>query len=326
MTAPRVELSVIVPAYNAAAYIVGCLESVLAQTECPTFEVIVVDDGSTDGTHELVERHFPEVRLFRKANGGPGSARNFGVARARGEVIIFADADDLMLPGRLATQGRFMIENPLFALSVGNPRYQLRPQFDLMKTRGIVNSCEFREVPNAYEKLMLGENFIGTCVMAIRKDAHVRVGGQPEDIWVGEDYALSCAIARNGPIAASGRYLTWYREDHGGNLMASPHAYRGPVLVQRAELLNYAQCLSAAQYRQARHWWCARANMLLRWVWTEAGHEAVMTEMATLQPLLPARLYAKWFFVSMCPSCVGRAARNFKRWFTQRVNQRRSTA
>jgi hypothetical protein len=51
-----------------------------------------------------------------------------------------------------------------------------------------------------------------------------------------------------------------------------------------------------------------------------------MTEMATLQPLLPARLYAKWFFVSMCPSCVGRAARNFKRWFTQRVNQRRSTA
>jgi glycosyltransferase involved in cell wall biosynthesis len=94
---PRV--SVIIPAYNAAEHISGALESIFDQT-FRDFEVIVVDDGSTDNTKEVV-RAFQgkeNVRYFYQRNGGQSSARNLGVREARGEYLAFLDADDLWMP------------------------------------------------------------------------------------------------------------------------------------------------------------------------------------------------------------------------------------
>src|SRR5438046_1692298 len=81
---PRI--SVVIPAYNAAAFIRRAIQSALVQTLLPC-EIIVVDDGSQDGTAEFVERNFPEVRVFRQQNAGPGSARNHGVREASGDWI-----------------------------------------------------------------------------------------------------------------------------------------------------------------------------------------------------------------------------------------------
>lgn len=321
-----IKLSVVIPAYNAAAYISECLDSVLTQI-CPhLYEVILVDDGSSDGTHELVQKLFPQVRLFRKANGGPGSARNYGVANALGEIIIFLDADDQMLPGRLAAQGGFMLSNPFVGLSIGNIRHQLNPEYDGILARGVCDSLDFSEVKDAYARLLTSENFVGAGVTAVRKEVYLEVGGQPEDIWVGEDYAMACAIARSQPLAATRRFLTWYREGHGNNLMASPHTYRGPVAVLRAELLNHGQRLSPAQYRQAFIRWCTGANMLLRWAWIEDGNKAVRAEMKTLRPLLPAHLYTKWLTLSILPSSVGRAARAMKRCINQLSKKAKAAA
>ena len=311
--AGQVQLSVVIPAYNASAFIAECLQSVLAQDDCPAFEVIVVDDGSSDGTYALIEKSFPQVRLFRKTNGGPGSARNYGVEKACGEVIVFTDADDIMLSGRLSSQGAFMLRNPIIGLSVGNLKYQLNPLYDGMLTRGVCESQEFQKIKSSYERLLVYENFIGTSVTAVRKTAYLEVGGQPEDIWVGEDYAMWCAIARRWPIAATRRYLTWYRQSHGNNLMASKHTYRGPVLVLRDQLLANGQLLTQEQYRNAFKRWCHLANMLLRWVWAESGRGAVITEAAALQPLLPRWLYVKWLILSFIPPALGRAARHSKR-------------
>ena len=101
--AGAVTVSVVIPAYNAAATIAAAIESVLAQTRLPE-EIIVVDDGSNDETSAVVERFGPIVRLLRQANAGCGQARNSGAREARGTWLAFLDADDLWLPTKLERQ------------------------------------------------------------------------------------------------------------------------------------------------------------------------------------------------------------------------------
>jgi len=97
------DVSVIVPAYNAEATLAAALRSVLQQT-VPPLEVLVVDDGSDDGTARVAERFGHKVRLIRQRNGGPGSARNAGIRAARGAWIGLLDADDTWLPTKLERQ------------------------------------------------------------------------------------------------------------------------------------------------------------------------------------------------------------------------------
>lgn len=94
-------LSIIIPAYNAGRTLNETLESVFSQT-APGVEVIVVDDGSPDDTAK-VAKSFPGVRLLKQENTGPGGAVNHGVAKARGEFLIFLDADDLLAAGAVSS-------------------------------------------------------------------------------------------------------------------------------------------------------------------------------------------------------------------------------
>lgn len=98
----RPRFSIVIPAYNRADKIGRTLQSCLAQTD-PDFEVVVVDDGSRDGTAERVEAMGdPRIRCIRQANAGASAARNRGAAEARGEHIAFLDSDDEFLPEKLA--------------------------------------------------------------------------------------------------------------------------------------------------------------------------------------------------------------------------------
>src|SRR6201994_3251093 len=115
MTSER--LSVVIPAFNAATTIRAAVRSTLSQT-MPVLEVIVVDDGSTDATAEVVAAmEDPRVRLVSRANGGPSAARNAGIAAARGEWVAFLDSDDLWLPRYVetATAALSGAPNPGFA-------------------------------------------------------------------------------------------------------------------------------------------------------------------------------------------------------------------
>ena len=94
-------ISVVIPLYNKEACIAQSLKSVLSQ-EYDDFEVVIVDDGSTDGSVGVVEAmNDPRIRLIKQENGGPSKARNTGVKNAKGEWILFLDADDEMLSGAL---------------------------------------------------------------------------------------------------------------------------------------------------------------------------------------------------------------------------------
>lgn len=97
------DVSVVIPSFNRAALIGETIDSILAQTR-PPFEVIVVDDGSTDETESVVARYRSAVRYHRIDNVGPSAARNVGVSLARGSWIAFCDSDDLWRPTKLERQ------------------------------------------------------------------------------------------------------------------------------------------------------------------------------------------------------------------------------
>ena len=103
-------VSVIIPVYNAEAFLPAALDSVLAQ-DYPHREILVVDDGSTDGSAD-VARDRGTVQLLQEANLGPAAARNLAIAAARGDLLAFLDADDRWLPRKLSTQVRHLQAHP----------------------------------------------------------------------------------------------------------------------------------------------------------------------------------------------------------------------
>ncbi len=128
------DISVIVPVYNRAGLIVRALTSVFAQSRLPQ-EVIVVDDGSTDGTGEHVREHFPKVRYVRQPNRGVSSARNHGIAEARSEWLAFLDSDDAWLPDKLELQQRALAAYPSYRLCHSNEIWMRRGRFVNRKKR-----------------------------------------------------------------------------------------------------------------------------------------------------------------------------------------------
>jgi glycosyltransferase involved in cell wall biosynthesis len=108
-------LSAVIPAYNAEAWLGQAIESALAQEEV-ALEVVVVDDGSTDGTAEVLATFGDRIRLVRQANRGLPAARNAGIAAARGDLVAFLDADDTWEPSKSRRQLAYLAAHPACGL------------------------------------------------------------------------------------------------------------------------------------------------------------------------------------------------------------------
>jgi glycosyltransferase involved in cell wall biosynthesis len=120
-------VSVIMAAYNAADHIGAALESVLAQEWSP-LEVVVVDDGSTDGTAEIV-RSYPDVVYVRQENRGPSAARNAAVECSTGEFVANFDSDDLLPPTRIGDQVNFLLAHPHVGAVFGRQEWMNAPEW-----------------------------------------------------------------------------------------------------------------------------------------------------------------------------------------------------
>ena len=99
-------VSVIIPTYDRCGFLRQAIESVLAQT-CPADELIVVDDGSTDDTPDMLADYGNRIRVIRQSNRGVSAARNTGIRQSRGQFIALLDSDDYWLPQKLAAQQSF---------------------------------------------------------------------------------------------------------------------------------------------------------------------------------------------------------------------------
>jgi glycosyltransferase involved in cell wall biosynthesis len=104
------KVSIIIPMYNASKTISSAIESVFFNTNY-LLEVVVVDDGSNDGSGDLVKRNFPHVHVIRTENRGVSAARNLGIQESSGEYIVFLDADDLLVGDKIERQSRISVES-----------------------------------------------------------------------------------------------------------------------------------------------------------------------------------------------------------------------
>jgi glycosyltransferase involved in cell wall biosynthesis len=183
-------ISVIIPCYNAAAWIRTTLQSVFIQQGID-FEVIVVDDGSTDDGAAIVAREFPQVQLIRITNSGPSRARNIGTQAARGEFIQYLDADDLLAPGKLAAQLQALSDSGA-DVAYGNWQ-RLEEQADGSFLAG-ATVC--RELPAEAEIGLFTDFWCPPAVYLFRRTIVERIGSWNECLPVIQDarFALDAAL------------------------------------------------------------------------------------------------------------------------------------
>jgi glycosyltransferase involved in cell wall biosynthesis len=309
----QVDCSVVIPAYNASEHITDCLQSVVGHQTGFSFEIIVVDDGSQDATAAIVSTQFPSVRLFKKENGGPGSARNLGVEHAKSDLIVFIDADDIMLEGRLDHQVGFMLEHPEIKLTFGNQLHERTPEADLNRAYGWAAQESYEVIENAYARLVVKGSTVANTSTAVRRHAYLETGGQPEAYFVCEDYAMCCAIARKWPIAASCRNLTWYRQQDHGNLMGSSHTYEGPPRALYENLSQFSDALSEEELRQAKERLIGLVNMLVRYRYLYEGRAAAREVLRQYEAWLPTSFVLRWrLIISIAAPGLLRALRRLR--------------
>lgn len=206
-------LSIVIPAYNAAPFLPETLQSVFTQL-ADDHEIILVDDGSTDGTQALLKGiSDPRFHVLRQNNRGVSAARNRGMAAARGELLLFLDADDILAPGALARCVESLAAHPE-AVMVYGEAIKFRgdpPQADAKHTvawKALLNS---RPSGDALWDV-LTSNPIRTGAAMVRREAAQNAGGFPEGVQLGEDWVFYCGVAGLGPILWLGTEpLLFYR-------------------------------------------------------------------------------------------------------------------
>jgi len=208
---PRV--SVVIPAWNAARTLPETLASVFGQSFAD-YEVLVVDDGSTDGTADLLRDYGDRVRVLVKPNEGrPSTTRNLGVRAARGELIAFLDADDRWQPEKLARQVALFDRNPALGLA-----YSGATVIDGDGRPVRVLRCAAAGRGRAYGLLSTRNFIVGSSAM-VRRAAIESAGYYDESLTSAENWDLWIRIARDWEIDFVPEPLTDYRV-HAGNRSA----------------------------------------------------------------------------------------------------------
>ncbi len=205
-TGPAV--SVVIGAYNAERWIAETIASVLGQT-WRDFELIVVDDGSTDATAEIVKHCGAPVRYLHQENKGQPAARNTGIRAAQGRYVAFVDADDLWHPEKLARQMRLFEEDPLLAWCYTDAFLFASETGAIRGRAGQENALHEGDV---LRPLLLG-NFILSPTPVVRREVFDAVGSFNEDPVVrnGEDWEMWLRIAERYPVRVLRRPLAKVR-------------------------------------------------------------------------------------------------------------------
>ena len=195
-------ISVVIPTYNRATTVGEAIRSVLAQ-DSPPDEIIVIDDGSTDGTGDVLAEFGDALKVLRKPNGGVSSARNAGVRLARSEWIAFLDSDDVWMNGKLALHRRELVNHPDIVCHAMNTVIATSSENqNLYALRGKEN--EFREQPFRERPLsdVLAWCFF-TQSIVIRKDICFKAGLFPEEMRINEDSYFMARVALEGAFMVS---------------------------------------------------------------------------------------------------------------------------
>ena len=209
MTNPLV--SVIIPNYNYGLYLGQAIESVLAQTY-KNVEIIVVDDGSTDNSQQVLANYGDKIKWFKQTNQGVSKARNRGISDSKGEIIAFLDSDDVWLPQKLEKQVHLLLsDSELGLVHCGNQEFdksgkQLEKRLDGMA--GYVAE----EMLRWQRPVILG----GGSAVIVRRSVFDKVDGFDPNVSPVEDWEFYYRVSKNYKVGFVPEVLMNYRI-HGGN-------------------------------------------------------------------------------------------------------------
>jgi glycosyltransferase involved in cell wall biosynthesis len=234
MAVPAV--SVVIPVYNRAAYVVQAVRSALDQTLSP-LEVLVVDDGSEDGSPELVEALGHErIKLLRLEHAGAPAARNRGIAEARGDFLLWLDSDDVLEPGTIATYAEALEEFPRAEVLYGKLAV-VYPDLSPMDT--LLARDYYGRNPELMRELFFA-NPIPNVATLVKKDCYERAGNYDESFPRAHDYEFWTRLAPKAHFKHVRRVVARYRW-HTANITAGAgDKDRGPDL--RVVLAHIERC------------------------------------------------------------------------------------
>jgi len=200
-------VSVVIPAFNRRNHVTIAIDSVLAQTY-QDHEIIVVDDGSTDDTRDVLIPYQNKIRYFYQANRGIPATRNRGIKEARGTYVAFLDSDDYWRPDKLERQIDCFRENPSYGMvatrcSSFTPDGAFRKQNRPGKSGWILND-------------LFKENFIRTSSAMIKRECFQKVGLFDESLFQVQEYDLWLRLALHYPIGFINEPLTVYLDNPQG--------------------------------------------------------------------------------------------------------------
>lgn len=206
------KISVVIPCYNNASTLGRAIESVLAQT-FSAYEIIIVDDGSSDAVDAVVAKFGEQVRYVRQQNSGVSAARNNGVRLAHGEWVCFLDADDIYLPERLAVHARWIEREPDINFLFADQEYR-EPDGKLLQRA--IDACASgrsllarhqgaREISIYQDDFedFVADGFAEIRTITLRRTFFLFLGGFPLDHKIGEDlhfFIRMCAASDKGGV------------------------------------------------------------------------------------------------------------------------------
>jgi hypothetical protein len=223
------KVSVIIPTYNSEKYICKAIDSVLMQTY-KDFEIIVIDDGSSDNTKDILSKYNGKIRYLYEDNKGASAARNLGIKESRGEYVAFLDADDIWLADKLKLQVDAINTDPQIALVCTdaesfNEQGIVKTTFfttadpDRLLKRGyyIRHKIAQRKINDLYQfkgnfyKELISRNFILTSSVLMRKTCFDKIGYFNSEFHVTQDYDLWLRAAMHFPFLYINKVTFRYR-------------------------------------------------------------------------------------------------------------------
>ncbi len=278
-------VSVVIPTYNRADLVCESLDSVLSQ-DYPNFEMIVVDDGSTDDTREVIRARFGDtVRYIHQHNAGPAAARNTGIRAARGEYIAFQDDDDLWLPGKLARQVEALERRPDHGFCYGQA---LAADPDGNSTGRTYGASDKGKTGDNFAVMVRHHAILGPSLV-IRRKCLATVGLFDESFLTAEDTELFLRLTLEWPGVYVHDPLVLVREHAGRKTSAELPDGRVLRAVRRAyEKLLQELGPDRERHRALAHWGLVSTKLKLAGVTDELGDGQ-----ATMD-LIPGLLSEHW--------------------------------
>ncbi len=280
------KVSVVVATYNRANLLPRTIDSVLRQ-KFKDYELIVVDDGSTDSTREILKRYGERLRFIHQANRGPSAARNLGVRHARAPWIAIQDSDDLCSPNYLESLFNFASLHPNCGMIFANGSYVSGKEHN---RQTIIPSAKSRRLAVKGVRLLdlFDKSIVRLQASLISKSCYDTVGGHDETLRISMDLDLAFRIFMVYPVAYLDEVVFQYRRHEGNTGRDQELRLLENIRVIEKLMRNFPQAGRELGHRRVARRLAYRYYRLAKGRWKEGRQEAAkeaLSQAVALSPL-----------------------------------------